>query len=450
MKTDRVPPQNIEAEMSILGAVFVDNSAIDQVHGILVREDFYRESHRVIFGAMSELADQNEPVDIVSMTAVLKSAGTLEQVGGAAYLAFLIDYVFTSANVTYYCRLVADAAAARRVLQHAQAAMTKIYDGAPLEEVVSELEVATVPVASRRINEPVVARDVLRESFREMERRFESRGQVQGIPYGLPDLDSVTDGMHRGELIVIAGRPSMGKTTLALNVLENVSALGLHGLLFSLEMSRQNNMDKIMASHGKVKYQRIRSGKFEDGDWGRMTRASEAINRWSLHIDDTPGISLREVRTKARRLKKSGLDVLVIDYLQLMTLSARDNRVQALGEVSRGLKQLARDLDIAVVALSQLNRGVDSRDDKRPRMSDLRDSGEIEQDSDVILFPFRPAAYCQKCKDKQDFGDHNTREHQAKAEIIVEKQRNGERNISVPVVWLGEYQRFESLDVNHV
>lgn len=438
----KAPPQNIDAEMSILGAVFLDGAAMDTVHGIITREDFYQEKHRLIFDAMAALSDSNEPIDLISVTTTMKQAGTLEQVGGAAYLAVLLDYVFTSANVAYYCRLVAEAAMARRVLSHAQQATVMIYEG-KMTEALAELEAATMPVPGKQSREPVIAREVLRDSFKDMERRHENKGQVQGISYGLSDLDAATNGMHRGDLIIVAGRPSMGKTTLALNILESVTSSGLHGLLFSLEMSRQNNMDKIMASRGKVKYQRIRSGNFEPADWERMTRASEVINRWPLYIDDTPGISLRDIRAKARRLKRSGLDVMVVDYLQLMGLPSKESRVQALGEVSRGLKQLARELDMVVIALSQLNRGVDSRQDKRPLMSDLRDSGEIEQDADVILFPFRPAAYCQQCKDKEP--GHNHVEHQAKAEIIIEKQRNGERNVSIPAVWLGEYQRFESM-----
>ena len=446
MKANRVPPQNIDAEKQVLGAILIDGGCIDTVHGIITAEDFYAEKHRIIFSAMSGLADTREPIDLITLTDALQRGGMLEQVGGAAYIAHLIAEVYTSANVAHHCRLIAGASAARKLLTVAQEAVEKAYAG-ETDAALDLMESAThVQSQARKFNEPVLARDVLRDSFKEMERRSESRGKIQGISYGLHSLDAVTNGMHRGELIVVAGRPSMGKTTFALNILESVASSELHGLLFCLEMSRQNNMDKMLASRGKVRYQRIRSGNFEPADWDRMARASESVSRWPLRIDDTPGISFREIQTKAKRMKKTGLDVMVVDYLQLMSLPPKENRVQALGEISRGLKRLARELDIAVVLLSQLNRGVDSRPDKRPLMSDLRDSGEIEQDADVILFPFRPAAYCQQCKDRIDDGTHNYREHQAKAEIIIEKQRNGERNLSIPLIWFGEYQRFEDLD----
>jgi replicative DNA helicase len=236
----------------------------------------------------------------------------------------------------------------------------------------------------------------------------------------------------------------MGKSALAGNILAHLGASRKSGLLFTLEMSRGDIIDRIAAGHG-VKYQNIRSGELSELEWSRLTKAMSEIHGWRLAIDDTPAISLRDIRSKARQQKRKGLDLVVIDYLQLMALPNKESRVQGLGEVSRGLKQLARELDVPVVALSQLNRGLEQRNDKRPMMSDLRDSGEIEQDADVILFPFREAAYCPLCRDRVNDGKHNYREHQAKAEIIIEKQRAGERNISVPACWLGEYQKFEQL-----
>lgn len=442
MDREKLPPQSLESEMSVLGGILMDNQAVDTVHDLLTIEDFYRESHRLIFSAMADLADKNEPIDLVTLSTALKSKGHLEQVGGGAYLYTLSDYVPTSANIAYYCKIVSGKAAERRVLNHTQTAATMIYQGESLTEVISELEKAIQLPTANKTTEPVSAKDSLRDAVKILEQRYESKGVIQGISYGLGCLDKVTDGLHRGDLIIIAGRPSMGKTTFALNILESVCASGLSGLLFSLEMSRQNNIDKMISSQGKVKYHHIRGGQFDGGDWQRIIKASSRIHDWRLFIDDTPAISLYELRSKARRLKKKQLDVIVVDYLQLMTLPSKDSRVQGLGEVSRGLKQLARELDVAIIALSQLSRSVDSRNDKRPVMSDLRDSGEIEQDADVILFPFRPASYCQQCKDRVDDGNHNYREHGAKAEIIIEKQRNGERNLSIPVVWLGEYQTF--------
>ncbi len=443
MNDRQLPPQSIEAEMSILGGILIDNGAIDIVHRIITTEDFYRESHRQIFTAMDDLTDRNEPVDIVTLSVVLKSAGKLEAVGGGAYLQTLVEYVPTSANIAYYCKTVAARAAERRLILNAQAAIGIIYDGGAIVDAVSKLEAAIQPVV-RHNSEPVGMTQSCRELVKKIEHRSENRGKIQGIPYGIEELDAATSGMHRGELIIIAGRPSMGKSALAGNILDSVCSSGGTGQLYSMEMPRADIMDRLAAGKG-IKYQNIRNGHLQDVEWAKLTKAISDIHNWKLFIDDTPAISLRDLRTKARRQKRDGLDLLLVDYLQLMALPGKENRTQEIGQISRGLKQLARELDVPVIALSQLSRSVDSRPDKRPLMSDLRDSGEIEQDGDVVIFPFRAAAYCQKCKDRVNDSTHNYREHQAKAEIIIEKQRAGERNISIPVCWMGEYQKFVSI-----
>jgi replicative DNA helicase len=440
MTDSKLPPQNMEAEMSVLGGILLDNSAIDTVHTILNAESFYRESHRKIFRAMSSLADRNEPVDLITLSTELKAAGDLEEVGGAPYLVNLIDYVPTSANIAYYCKLVEHSASVRKIIAAAQESTQILYGGGEIAEAIAKLETAIQPSVNHSTS-PVPMNQSIREVVRRLEHRYESRGEIQGIPYGLSTLDAVTSGMHRGELIIIAGRPSMGKSALAGNILDSVCSGGMNGLLFTLEMSRGDIIDRLVSGKG-IKYHHIRSGRFHETDWSRIIAAASAMNEWKLSVDDTPGIALREIRAKARRQKKDGLDVLVIDYLQLMVTPGKDNRTREIGDISRGLKQLARELDMVVILLSQLNRAVDSRPDKRPLMSDLRESGEIEQDADVILFPFRPAAYCPKCKDRIDDGEHDYREHQGKAEVIIEKQRAGERNISIPVEWIGQYQKF--------
>ena len=446
MTTDQqLPLQAIEAEMSILGGIFVDNEIIDAVHGAIEVNDFYRESHRLIFLAMSRLSNRNEPIDLITTSTELKNAGSLEQVGGAAYLAILVDFVPMAANTLYYCRIVAQRALQRRLVSDAQEAIQIIYRGGEMEEAVAKLERAVQPAIGKESSAPVGMEQAVREAIKRVERRHETRGTVQGLPYGLKDLDKATSGMHPGEFIVIGGRPSMGKSAFAGNVLANAGASGKSALLFTLEMSRGDIIDRMAAGHG-IKYQSIRTGQLKEIEWSYLTKAMSEIHGWRLAIDDTPAISLRDLRAKARRQKKEGLDLVVVDYLQLMSVSnPKDNRVQGLGEISRGFKQLARELDIPVVVLSQLSREVEKRNDKRPMMSDLRDSGEIEQDADVIIFPYRPAVYCQKCKDRVDDGQHNYREHQAKAELIIEKQRAGERNVSIPACWLGEYQKFEGV-----
>lgn len=439
----RLPPQNIEAEMSVLGGILLDNNAIDTVHEHLTADDFYRPTHRLIFQAAAELSDRNEPIDIISMAETLTLSGRLDEIGGAAYLGILVDYVPTSANIAYYCRTVKKKAAERRLITHAQAAIGLLYDGGGIVEATARLESAIQQPMARH-TAPVGMSQSVRETAARIEKRYESQGQIQGIPFGIAALDKATSGLQRGDLTIIAGRPSMGKSAFALNLLSSVCTSGYNAMLFTLEMSRAGILDRLCAAHG-IRYERLRNGWLKEMDWHNLARAMAEINGWKLWIDDTPAISLREIRAKARRQKREGLDVVVVDYLQLMALAGKENRTQGLGEISRGLKQLARELDVSVVALSQLNRSVDSRPDKRPMMSDLRDSGEIEQDADVILFPFRAAAYCPKCRERVSDGIHNYREHQADAEIIVEKQREGERYISVPVCWIGEYQRFEGV-----
>jgi len=433
--------------MAILGGIFVDNDAIDTVHEILTPDSFYREAHRQIFKAMAALADRNESVDLITMTTELKSRGRLEEVGGGAYLATLVDFVPMAANIAHYCRIVVQNHQKRRLLSNAQEAMQILYDGGDVDEAITRMETAMQPVLDKRSSLPVGMEQAVREAVKRIEQRHENQGKIQGLPYGIAELDEKTSGMHPGELIIIAGRPSMGKSALAGNILANTGASGRSALLFTLEMKRDDIVDRIAAGHGRIRYQNIRSGQLREGEWSKITKVMSDLFHWKLTIDDTPGVTLRDVRAKAHRMKKEGLDLIVLDYLQLMTPSnTKDSRTQAIGEISRGLKQLARELNVPVVLLSQLNRSVDMRPDKRPVMSDLRDSGEIEQDADVILFPYRPAAYCAQCRVRYNGPDHNFREHQAKAEIIIEKQRAGERYITIPVCWIGEYQRFEGLE----
>lgn len=446
MTTDRfLPPSSIESEMAVLGSIFVDNSAIDKALGVLREDDFYKESHRKIFNVMMSLADRNEPMDFVTIVAELKKQSALEDVGGASYLLELTDFVFTSASIIHYGKIVAAKALDRRILAQAQETIAMIHSGQSSSEVLEKIESNLIRIVSPQRNEPVSAQTLVMESAKRLRNRVNNKGQLQGISWGIDGLDNATNGMHRGELIVIAGRPSMGKSAFVGNVLRSVCTNDLSSLLFSLEMSRVDVTDRFIADRGNIKFHHLRSGHLADVEWRNNTVTCEEIRNWKLFIDDTPGVTLREIKSKAKRQKRNGLDVLAVDYLQLMGVSTKENRVQSLGEISRGLKTLARELDIVVILLSQLNRSVDSRTDKRPLMSDLRDSGEIEQDADVILFPFRPAAYCQKCRDKVDDDSHSLREHQSEAEIIIEKQRNGERNISIPVAWFGQFQRFEHL-----
>ena len=447
MNTDRLlPPQSIEAEMSVLGGIFCDNEMLDAIHGAMEANDFYRESHRQIFLAMLRLSNRNEPIDLITTSTELKNAGTLEQIGGGAYLSVLVDFVPMAANTLFYCKIVVQKAVERRMIMHAQEAIQIVYTGGEMEEAVAKLETAIQPVADKRSTAPVAMEQSVREAVKKLEHRYENKGRIQGLPYGIEELDKKTSGMHPGELIIVAGRPSMGKSAFAGNVITNVCTdPDKAGLLFTLEMARGDITDRLIASHG-IKYHHIRNGWMKDYEWSQVSQAAAKFHGMRLFIDDTPAISLKDIRIKAKRQKKEGLDLIVIDYLQLMSMSdPKANRVQGIGEITRGLKQLARELEVPVMLLSQLSRAVDARNDKRPMMADLRDSGEIEQDADVILFPYRPAAYCEKCRDRINDDFHNYQDHQSKAEIIIEKQRAGERNISIPVVWMGEYQHFAGI-----
>lgn len=449
----KLPPQNLDAEMSILGGILIDNDSLDRVLSIISPDDFYREAHRKVFAAIMRLAEDREPCDLVTLSASLKQAGELDEVGGAAYLLLLVDYVPTAANITYYCKIVKEKSVNRKLITIATAVISQSYEGqATSTELLEQMEVGMSKLVATHKSDPVGAKELVVESVKRLKHRRENRGKLTGIPYGWPEMDAVTNGMHPGDLVIIAGRPSMGKSVLAGNIAENVGEFILENgklagcLFFSLEMGRDQLVDRSLASMGRVKFSNIRSGMLEDSEWPRISEATNRLHKSNFAIDDTAGISLHEIKVKARAVKrKSGLNLVIVDYIQLMKTTSKESRALAIGELSRGLKQMAKEMGITVIALSQLNRSVDSRNDKRPTMSDLRDSGEIEQDADVILFPFRPAEYCDKCRDKKNDGDHITAMHQLEAEIIIAKQRNGERNLTIPLVWQGRFQKFEGV-----
>jgi replicative DNA helicase len=446
MQTDRhIPPQSLESEMGVLGSILVNHDAIDVALGIISQDDFYREAHRKIFQGLMHLTGKNEPCDLITMQGYFKRVGELEEIGGAAYLATLIDYVPSACSIAYYSREVAEKALERRLLQNAKEVELMIYGGSTSSEVIEKLESDIAQTVTKGGSDPVAAPQLITESARRLKSRYNNKGKLHGLSWGIDALDKATNGMHRGELIVVAGRPSMGKSAFAGNVIRSVCVANLHSMLFSLEMSRNDITDRFIADRGNIKLHHLRNGQLTDHEWRNHSVTCDEIMGWKLLIDDTPGVTLHDIRSKAKRQKRAGLDLLVVDYLQLISVPSKESRVQTMGEISRGLKKLARELDVPVILLSQLNRSVDGRPDKRPLMSDLRDSGEIEQDADVILFPYRPSSYCQKCRDRVDTDEHNLWEHQAKSEIIIEKQRNGERNISIPTVWLGAFQRFEGV-----
>ncbi len=435
----KLPPQSIEAEMSILGGILLENEAINRVLEILVPEDFYRETHRKIMRAMLELNEHREPCDLITLTTILKKRGELEEIGGGAYLATLVDFVPTAANISYYCKIVKEKAVARKLINAATEIITQGHDEqADIDQMLDNAQKVIFDISENKIKPafyPINA--ILKDTIKNIETLYEKKEQVTGVPTGYLDLDEKTAGFQRGDLIIIAGRPSMGKTAFALNIAQYAA---IHAepaqpvAIFSLEMSKEQLVTRLLCSEARVDAGRLRTGHLIDTDWHKLTRGASSLHQARIFIDDTPAITVLEMRAKARRMRaEHKIGMIVVDYLQLMRGSGNpESRQQEISEISRSLKALAKELDIPVVALSQLNRGLESRNDKRPMMSDLRESGAIEQDADVIMFVYREEVY-----------DKENADLKGKAEIIIGKQRNGPIGI-VELTFLGEYTRFEN------
>jgi len=443
----KLPPQSLEAEMSILGGILIDNDAINRVLEMLTPEDFYRESHRKIFQAMMKLSDTREPCDLITMTDMLKKAGELEEIGGAAYLATLVDYVPTAANISYYCKMVKEKSTNRKLISVATEIVSRGYDEqADVEELLDMAQKEIYEISENKSRPQYVpVQAVLKEAFNILKNLHDQKEHVTGVPTGYVDLDHKTAGFQPGNLVIIAARPSMGKTTLALNIAQYASAESkkkVPSVIFSLEMGKEELVMRFLASTARVDFGRMRTGHFHDSDWPRLTRAAGILHDAKIFIDDSPSISVLELRSKARRLKSEhDIGLVIVDYLQLMRGGANpESRQQEISEISRALKALAKELNVPVVALSQLNRELEKRADKRPMMSDLRESGAIEQDADVIMFVYREAVYCEDCR-KPD--TTCSKGHERNAEIIIGKQRNGALG-TIELTFIGEHTRFEN------
>jgi replicative DNA helicase len=433
--------------MSILGGILIDNDAINRVLEMLTPEDFYRESHRKIFQAMMKLSDTREPCDLITMTDMLKKAGELEEVGGASYLATLVDYVPTAANISYYCKMVKEKSTNRKLISVATEIVSRGYDeAADVEELLDKAQKEIYEISENKSRPQYVpVQAVLKEAFNILKNLHDQKEHVTGVPTGYVDLDHKTAGFQPGNLVIIAARPSMGKTTLALNIAQYASAESkkkVPSVIFSLEMGKEELVMRFLASIARVDFGRMRTGHFHDSDWPRLTRAAGILHDAKIFIDDSPSISVLELRSKARRLKSEhDIGLVIVDYLQLMRGSTNpESRQQEISEISRSLKALAKELNVPVVALSQLNRELEKRADKRPMMSDLRESGAIEQDADVIMFVYREAVYCEDCR-KPD--TTCSKGHERNAEIIIGKQRNGALG-TIELTFIGEHTRFEN------
>ena len=431
--------------MSVLGGVLLENEALNKALEILRPEDFYREAHRKIFSALIDLSDKGEPADLVTLTAALQLKGDLEAVGGSAYLATLVDYVPTAANIVYYCRMVKDKAVSRRLIQVATEIATRGYEGGDVEADLDWAEKSIFEIAGSKAKPSYFStREIMKDTFKTIEKLYDRKELITGVPTGFSDLDLMTAGLQGGDLVIIAARPSMGKTAFCLNIVEHAAlhaAKPVPSIVFSLEMGKEQLVQRLLCSVSRVDASRLRTGHLGESDWPKLTNGAGLLSEAPIFIDDTPSISVLELRAKARRLKaEHDLGLVVVDYLQLMQGRNAESRQQEISEISSSLKALAKELHVPVVALSQLNRSLESRTDKRPMMADLRESGAIEQDADVIMFIYRDAVYCEACKRRDNSCDKG---HDKDAEVIIGKQRNGPIG-SVHLTFRGEFTRFEN------
>ncbi|MHC8514915.1 MULTISPECIES: replicative DNA helicase [Sporosarcina] len=436
---DRVPPHNNEAEQSVIGAIFLQPEALITASEILIPDDFYRTAHEKIFNTMLVLSDRGQAIDVVTVTEELSAKKELEDVGGISYLTEVANAVPTAANIEYYAKIVEEKSILRRLIRVAtnivEEGFTKEDE---VEAVLSEAEKRIMEVSNRKnAGDFKHIKDVLVETYDNIELLHTRKGEVTGIPTGFRDLDKITAGFQRNDLIIVAARPSVGKTAFALNVAQNVATKANENVaIFSLEMGAEQLVMRMLCAEGNIDAQVMRTGNLESEDWRKLTMAMGSLSNAGIFIDDSPGIRINEIRSKCRRLQQEhGLGMIMIDYLQLIMGSGRsgENRQQEVSEISRSLKALARELKIPVIALSQLSRGVEQRQDKRPMMSDLRESGSIEQDADIVSFLYR-----------EDYYDKET-ENQNMIEIIIAKQRNGPTG-TVTLAFAKEYNKFLNID----
>lgn len=438
---ERVPPQHVEAEQAVLGAILMEPTALISVMEWLRPEDYYREAHRHIYESMIALSGNQQPIDIVTMATHLQAKQHLEHVGGIAYLTELAGAVPTAANVTYYARIVEEKAILRKLIRTATEIVSRGYtSGEDLRTILDDAERRILEISGQTSREGFVPiREVLMDVFDRVETLYQRKGATTGICSGFPDLDDMTAGFQRNDLIIIAARPSVGKTAFALNIVQNVAVRGKEIVaVFSLEMSAGQLVQRMICAEAHIDASRMRSGYLQGEDWEKLTLAIGTLSEAHVYIDDSPIVTVADIRAKSRRLKKEkGLDMIVIDYLQLIAGRGRnaENRQQEVSDISRTLKQIARELEVPVIALSQLSRGVEQRQDKKPLMSDLRESGSIEQDADVVAFLYRDDYY-NPDSDKKNI-----------IEVMIAKQRNGPVG-TVELVFLKNYNKFVSLEKN--
>jgi len=439
VSSHKLPPQNIEAEQSVLGGILIENDAINKVVEILTPEDFYRDAHRKVYNALINLSTRDEPADLITLTNELRKIDQLDAAGGASYIASLIDSVPTAANIEYYARIVKEKSILRQLIQTSTEIITESYqDRSDVESFLDEAERSIFQISENRVRPSFYPiRDIVKQSFKTLERLYEKKELVTGVPSGFKELDQMTAGFQPSDLIIVAGRPSMGKTAFCLNVVQYAAIEKKTPVaVFSLEMSKEQLVIRLLCSEAHVEGTRLRTGFLSEEDWPRLTIAAGNLSEAPIFIDDTAALSVLELRAKARRLKADqGLGMLIIDYLQLMKGRARvESRQQEISEISRSLKAVAKELNIPVIAVSQLSRRTEERTGMRPQLSDLRESGAIEQDADLILFLYRDEVY-NRSEDNPNRG---------KAEMIIGKQRNGPTG-KIELAFLSKFTTFKDL-----
>lgn len=440
----RIQPQDLVAEQSVLGSIFISPDKLITVREYIEPEDFYKYAHRVIFKAMVTLSDKNDAIDATTVRAILDSQGDLQNIGGLSYLAELVNTVPTSANVDYYAQIVAEKAMLRNIITRLTETVNQAYEGAKeSEEIIAGAEKALIDINEhnnrsgfRKIS------DVLALNYENLEIRSRQTTDVTGLATGFRDLDKITTGLHPDQLIILAARPAVGKTAFVLNIAQNVGTkMNRPVAIFSLEMGAESLVDRMLASEGMVDAHNLRTGQLTEQDWRSITLAQGTLADAPIFIDDTPGIKITEIRSRARKLAQEfedGLGLIVIDYLQLITGTRPENRQQEVSDISRQLKILAKELRVPVIALSQLSRGVEQRQDKRPVLSDIRESGSIEQDADIVAFLYRDDYYERGEKDDPNQLEDNT------IEVILEKNRAGARG-TVKLMFQKEYNKFSTI-----
>lgn len=416
---ERLPPQNVEAEQAVLGALLIDPTALLRITDKLLPDSFYKQAHKQIYASILHLFNNNEPIDIITVSEHLKKEEKLELIGGRAYVNDLALSVITSANVDYHARIVSEKALLRELITVGSEIATVAYEDIESDKALDNAEQLIFNLSQRKKPENLSAiGSVVVDSFDMIEKRWKNQDELLGVPSGFYDLDNLTAGFQQSDLIIVAARPSMGKTSFCLNIAQEVGIRHKKSVaFFSLEMSKEQLVQRMLCSEAEIDAQRVRTGHMQADDWPKLTRAMHEMGDAPIFIDDTPGVSVMDVRTKCRRLcmEQKELGLVIIDYLQLMESSdrKRQDRVQEISSISRGLKNLARELKVPIIALSQLSRAVESRQNKLPMLSDLRESGSIEQDADIVMFIYRDEYYNPDSEDK------------GKAKVIIAKQRNG-------------------------